>query len=797
MHTLLQDVRHALRVLARHRVLTLSALSTLTLAIAANTAIFTLVSGVLLTPLSLPEPDRIVRIEEQHAHRPGNLTGATFTDLRDRSRSFDGVAAYRLTTPGFSSGDAPEQVLAAEVSQDYLLVLGVPPALGRQFVRDDFLSGARPAVVIGDDLWRRGFGADPQAIGRRVLVNAVPMEIIGVMPRRFGAPGAPQIWLPSPAASPLLRNRRAHLFTVIARLKQDAGLSPAQQELSAVARQIAGETGSTDPDMTLTLTRLQERTVAQVRPSLLMLWGAVGLVLLVGAANIANLLLMLGSSRSRELAIRAALGAGRARLVRQFVTESMVLGVAGGLAGTLLGVWAVPLLTSVLPSSVPRTADIAVDARVITFAVLLSLATALVFGLVPALRASIRPAGDDLRDRQGEGRSSSRLRAGLVASEVAVAVMLLGGAGLLARSFAAVTAVNVGFDPSNVISFGLTLPAARYPDAAAHAAFLERVATRIAALPGVSAVGATGALVMSGTPATTMQPEGAAPDTHLTADVITASPGFFPALRIPLLRGRLISNADARGAQPVMLISETAARRFWPDGRDPVGRYVTMQDWGAPYQAEVIGVVGDVRQARPDSDVHPAVYYPVAQFPETLLRNSVVIRTAGDPMQIVAAAREQVRAIDRDQPVALIRTLDQVLGGATAERRFNMMLLGAFSIAAVLLAAIGIYGVVAFAMARRTREIGVRMALGARRRDIVRLTLAEGATPVALGLTVGLAGAAMGSRAIEGLLFGVPARDPITLGGVTALLAFTAVVACLIPARRALRIDPAIALRHE
>jgi predicted permease len=302
---------------------------------------------------------------------------------------------------------------------------------------------------------------------------------------------------------------------------------------------------------------------------------------------------------------------------------------------------------------------------------------------------------------------------------------------------------------------------------------------------------------MSGTPATTMQPEGAAPSSHLMADVITASPGFFPALRIPLLRGRLISNADARGTQPVMLISETAARRFWPDGRDPVGRYVTMQDWGAPYQAEVIGVVGDVRQARPDSDVHPAVYYPVAQFPETLLRNSVVIRTAGDPMQIVAAAREQVWAIDRDQPVAFIRTLDQVLGGATAERRFDMMLLGAFSIAAVLLAAIGIYGVVAFAMARRTREIGVRMALGARRRDIVRLTLAEGATPVALGLTVGLAGAAIGSRAIEGLLFRVPAGDPITLGGVTALLALTALIACLIPARRALSIDPAVALRHE
>jgi putative ABC transport system permease protein len=804
MTTFLLDVRHAMRVLATHKVFTATAVATLAVAIAANTAIFTLVSAVLLKPLPLPEPERLVRVEERHAYGLRNLTGATFSDLRERSRSFSGVAAYRLNTPGLSvKGAVPEQVLAAEVSEDYLAVLGVSPVLGRGFAPADFLAGSEPAVILSDGIWRRMFGANPQMVGRRVLVNAVETAVIGVMPSRFNAqdpqqvwaPGTPQIWLPSAASSPLLRNRRAHLFTVLARLRPDQSFPAAIDEMTAVSQQIVAESGREDLDMTVAITPLQERLVQAIRPALLALWGAVGVVLVISAANIANLLLMLGSSRSRELSIRAAVGADRSRLVRQLVTESLVLGCAGGLAGTLLGLWAVPLLRSSLPAGIPRSADIAVDIRVIAFAILTSLLTSLLFGLVPALRLSLRRVGDALRDRHDDGLPQSRLRGTLVGAEVALAVMLLAAAGLLARSFASVTAVELGFDPSHVVSFDLTLPPARYPNAAAHGAFLHRVAERIVTLPGVTAAGATGALAMSGTPATTMEPEGTPVRDALSADVITASPGFFAALRIPLERGRLFLDGDVSGGAPVMLISRSAARTFWPDGTDPVGRRITMKDWGQPYEAEVVGIVGDVHQTGPDAELRPAVYYPVVQFPETLIRNSIVIRTVGNPLDVVAAAREQVWAIDRDQPVAAVRTMDQILATAVAQRRFNMILLGAFSLAALLLAGLGIYGVVAFAVAERTREIGVRVALGATPLDVAGLTFAQSATPVGLGILAGLAGAIAVSRAIEGLLFGVEGRDPATLVAVTAVVLVIGTAACVVPARRALKIDPASALR--
>jgi putative ABC transport system permease protein len=599
------------------------------------------------------------------------------------------------------------------------------------------------------------------------------------------------------SSSPILRNRRAHLFTVIARLRDGTSIGEATQELGAVSRHILDDSKAIDPNLSLVLSSLQGRLVQSVRPALLALWGAVGLLLVIGAANIANLLLMLGSARLKELSIRTALGARRARLVRQLVTESLVLGMCGGLAGTLLGVWGVPVLKAALPQTLPRAADVAADTTVIGFAVGLSLLTALVFGLIPALRVSADQAGDALRDRHGDGRTQSRLRGALVAIEVALAVLLLVGAGLLARSFASVLGVRVGFDPQQTVAFDLSLPAVKYPDARAHAAFLDSVVERIVPLPGVSAVGVTGALVMSGTPATTMEPEATPVRDALSADIVTASPGFFSALRIPLRRGRLFTASDRHRGAPVMLLNETAVKTFWPDGTEPIGRRITMRDWGTPYVAEVVGVVGDVHQSGPDVPVQPAAYYPVAQFPETLIRNSVVIRATGDPLAVVAAAREQVQALDPELPSASIRTMDQILSGAVSVRRFNLILLAAFSIAAMLLAGIGIYGVVAFAVAQRTREIGVRIALGALPVDVARLTIAQGARPVGIGLLLGLAGAALVSRALEGLLYGVTPGDPATLGGVSLLVLSIGLAACAIPARRALRIDPARALRSE
>jgi putative ABC transport system permease protein len=806
MATALSDFRHALRVLSRHKAFTLAALSVLTLAIGANIAIFTLVSDTLLRPLPLPDPARLVRIEEKHAGRPLNLTGATFVDLRQQAKTLTAVAAYRLTSPGFSTGSLPEQVTAAEVSADYFDVLRVTSALGRPLDARDAGPGSARAVVVSDGLWRRRFGGDSGAVGRRVLVNAVPTELVGVMPAGFYAPGAPDIWIAQSSGSQLLSNRRAHLYTVIARMADDATLESTRSQIDAAARAIASDSGNVDPDLALVVTPLQDRLVQTIRPALLMLWGAVGLLLITAAANLANLLLMQASRRSRELSIRAALGASRWRLVRQLGTESLLLGLAGGVAGTIAGALTVPVLRAAILGTpglaLPSRGDslwmiLTGDTKVLAFAAVASLVTAIAFGIAPALRGSGFSIADPLRDRTGDTRSQFRARNVLVVVEVALTVMLLSGAGLLARSFLAVVTTDLGVDTSHAIALDFTLPPARYPDAAAHAAFSASVLERIAALPGVAAAGVTGALPMTGTPATGMVPEGSTSPDPLSADVVTASPGLFTALRIPLRSGRLFTSLDARNGAPVMLVNVTAARRFWPDGSDPVGRFVTMQDWGTPYRAQVVGVVGDVRQAGPDSDIVPVVYYPIDQFPETLLRNSLVIRTTGDPRQIVGAAREQFWAVDPDQPVAAVRTMDDVLRSAVSLWRVNLQLVAAFAIAALLLAAVGIYTVVAFAVASRAREIGVRVALGARPADIVRHVLEAGAWPIGLGVVIGVFGGSLAARLFSGLLHGVPSTDAITLAAVSSVVILTGVVACAGPVRRALQVDPVDALRSE
>jgi len=806
MATALSDLRHALRVLSRHKAFTLAALGILTLAIGANVAIFTLVSDTLLRQLPLPDSARLVRIEEQHAGRPLNLTGATFVDLRQHASTLADVAGYRLTSPGFSTGTLPEQVLAAEVSASYFDVLGVTPTRGRRLDARDAGPGSARAVVISDGLWRRRFGGDPAAVGRRVLVNAVPTELVGVMPAGAFAPGNPDIWVSQANADQLLRNRRAHLYTVIARLTDSATLVSAGANLDTAARAIAADSGNLDPDLAFVVTPLHDRLVQPIRPALLMLWGAVGLLLITAAANLANLLLMQASRRSRELSIRAALGASRWRLIRQLAAESLLLGVAGGLTGTMAGALAVPVLRAAILGApglaLPVAGDslwttLTGDTKVLVFAVLASLVTAVAFGAAPALRGSGLPIADPLRDRTGDSRSQFRARSLLVVVEVALTVMLLSGAGLLARSFLGVINTDLGVDPSHAIALDFTLPPARYPDAAAHAAFSGRVLERIASLPGVTAAGVTGALPMTGTPATGMVPEGStSPDTP-SADVVTASPGLFPALRIPLRSGRLFTGLDRRGGQPVMLVNETAARRFWPDGTDPIGRFVTMTDWGVPYRAQVVGVVGDVRQAGPDSDIVPVVYYPVDQFPETVLRNSLVIRTTDDPRQIVGPAREQIWAVDPDQPIAAVRTMDDVLRSAVSLWRVNLQLVAAFAIAALLLAAVGIYSVVAFAVASRAREIGVRVALGARPSDVIRHVLTAGAWPIALGLVFGAVGGTVVARLFSGLLHGVQSTDAVTLAAVTVVVIVTGAAACAGPVRRALQVDPVEALRTE
>jgi len=795
MGRLVSEARHAIRVHVRHPAFSLTAMATIGVAIAASTLIFALVDGILLRPLGIPDPDRLVRIEEIHETGPTHLTGATFEDLRARSRILYSIAAFRTGPASVSDDEQAVQATAASVTADYFPAIGVGAVRGRLFDRTDAVANAAPTVVIGRALWQRLFDANPAAIGRRLLVNAERRQLVGVVDVPASAPGAADVWLPYPDDSPLLRNRRAHLFTVIARLSPDSSLPIVDAELDATAADIRRST----PDaasLVLRSSTVQERLVRPIRPTLIVLSCAVLVLLVVGFANVSNLVLVQGSVRARELSIRAALGAGRARLVRQLMIESVMLGTAGGALGTLLGAWSVPIVRQVLPTSLPRVTDVAVDGRVIAFGIVLSIVSALAFSAVPALRASVRDPMDALRSRESIG-GSSRLRDTLVAAEVALTLMLLVGAGLIGRTLLSVSRVPLGFDPHGLVTMDISLPSARYDGANAQRQFYDALLERLATLPGVSATGISGALPLTPTAATGMEPQDGVPNLDAIADIVPLTPGAFASLRIPLVRGRLFVESDRTGAAPVALVNASAAREFWPAGIDPVGRSITMRDWGSPYRATVIGIIGDVHQAGPDAPVTPGVYYPFAQFPETTLTQSVLVRTTQPVDRIVPAMREIVRAVDRDQPIARSATMDQRLASATAQRRVNLLLLGAFAAAALLMAAVGVYGVVASAMAARTREIGVRMALGATRRHIATLGTVRGAGPVLAGVAVGVAGALLEGRLVGALLFGVEPHDPPTLLLAVALVIAVACAAVSGPVRRAMRIDPLDALRSE
>ena len=794
MTALALDIRYALRMWKKHPSFVVAALATITLAIAGNTAIFSLVRGVLLNPLDLPDADRVVRIEERHQGRRLNLTGATFTDLRDRSRLLGAIAEYRTRSVGLDAAGTPEQLTAAEVSADYFNVLGVQPSSGRWFGPTDMVSHTARTVILSDDLWRQRFGS-ADVVGTTAVIDRAPVEIVGIAPRMF-APGDPDLWLPQDASSPLMQNRRAHLFTTIGRLKIDASLDSMQQEMGVLARGIEHDAGSVDRDMALVAQPLQARMVESIRPALLMVWAAVGMVLLVAAANISNLLLMQTVSRTRELSIRVALGAAPGRLMRQIGTECMLLASAGGLLGTCIGMWSIPVLQSVLPQSIPRAKEVSTGSPAVFFGIAISGLMAVLFALAPTVGSAGRRPIEALRTRRG-GASHTLTRSLFVTAEVAITVILLSSATLIGRSLWNILQIKPGYGASRAVVFRLALPPAAYPDAAAHNAFYARVLERISVLPGVSATGVTGALPLTGTPATTMEPEPNRSNEQLSADVITASPGFFEALRIPLRRGRLFTPSDTTGAPAVAVINDAAARRFWPAGASPLGREITMKDWGAPYRAEIIGIVGDVHQGGAEVAVSPAVYCPLAQFPETTLSHVIVVRSTGDVGQTIAAVRNAVSAIDPHQPIAWARTMVDVVAGSVAERRFTLLLIGSFALTGLLLSALGVYGIVAFAAAELTQEFGVRMALGARGADLVRVLFVNAARPILGGLAVGISGALITSRLLETLLFGIQPTDILTFVAVATTIAVVAACASAGPAWRAMRLDPIAAIRTD
>lgn len=617
----------------------------------------------------------------------------------------------------------------------------------------------------------------------------------GVIDVPPSTPGAADVWLPQPDSASALSNRRARLFTVIGRLAPGITASSASAELSSVAAGIVREAPQAGADMSLRATPLRDRIVQPVRASLLLLWAAVGVLTLIAFSNVANLLLMEGSVRERELAVRAAIGAPRAALVRQLATESAVAGAIGGVAGTAFGVAALVVFRGSLPASLPRVSDVHVEPWLIAASVAFSIAGSVGFGLVPAFRASRRDAASALRARETTS-AGSRLRDTLVASEVALTLVLLFGATLLGRSLLAAARVPMGFDPSGLAAVDVSLPAARYDDSAAHERFYSAVLERLAVLDGVGSAAVTGALPLSPTAATTMVAQDGPDDQQPVPDIITATPGFFTTMRIPLRRGREFTAADRTGTAPVALINETAARTMWPAAVDPIGRSIEMRDWGEPYTATVIGIVGDVHQAGGDRDTRAAVYYPLAQFPHGTLAQSIVIRPRAGWAGATAAIRDAVRAVDPNQPLGSIAPMEERISFALAPRRFNLLLLGAFASAALLLAGVGIYGIVAFAMAARAREIGIRVALGAAPRQIVWLAVSRGLTPIAAGVGAGSAAAWIAAAAIGGLVFGVGPRDGVSLALAAGVITCAAVAAIAGPARQALRVDSAISFRQ-
>ena len=802
-----QDLRQALRAFRRTPAFTTVAVLTLALGIGANAAIFSVVNGVLLRPLPYPDPDRLVMVWTYNPRQGFDKDVGTypnFEDWRRQSRSFQELAAYTGSSYTLAGFGDPAQIRGAVVTPGFFETLGVPARYGRIFAAQDGIAGSHRVVVLSHGLWVRRFGGDAGIIGRSVPLSGVSHEVVGIMPDGFAHPADAELWTPlapSERYAELMQSRGTFWLTVMGRLRAGLSRAAAQAEMDGIAARLEREYPA-NAGLGVRLVSLHEEIVGDVRRPLLILLGAVGFVLLIACANVANLLLTRAAARQRELAIRAALGAGRARIARQLLTESLVLALAGGAAGLLLASWAVDLLHALAPSNLPRLSLVGLDARVLAYTAVAALFTGLIFGLAPVSQSS--SSAEALKDgaRGGsEGRRGRRLRSALAVGEIATALVLVISAGLLIRSFIALTRVDLGFETRGLLAMRLQLPRAAYPHQEQIAAFYERLTEGIRALPGVESAGATSTILLPALPQSAgLIVEGRPPDISEGARVPVpydaVTPGFFDTLRIPLLKGRTFTAADGPGAPAVAMVNEAFERRFFPD-RDPLGRRVAFGDTPGADTTwfTIVGVVADTRRAGVDRAPWAEMYFPHAQAQDPAM--FVLLRTSGDPVRLAAAAQAAVWAIDRNQPVTSIRTLREMVDARQANRRFTTLLLVVFASVALVLATIGVYGVIAYSTAQRTQEIGIRMALGAERAHVLRLVLAEGVRIGIIGLAIGLAASAAATRLLTGLLFGVPRWDPVTFAAVPMLLLGIAAIASWLPARRAVRLDPVAAMRRD
>jgi len=804
MRTLINDVRYGLRALLHNPGFTLVAVLALALGIGANTAIFSVVNAILLRSLPFRDPSSLVMVWEKSRLNDRNVVSpADYRDWKSQNHVFGDLAAVLdfLTVSLTGSGE-PEELQAGAVTPNFFRLIGVRPIIGRDFLPSEATSGHDHFVILSHRLWRRRFGSDPGIVGRSIILNGELNQVIGVLPPDFKWNNRQtDVWLPYGIRPDVdYRAVAGRYMRVVGRLKPEVTLQQAQSEMSTIARRLEEQYPQFNKNWGINLVPLHEQTVGEARPALLVLLVAVGFVLLIACVNVANLLLAKAAARQREIAVRAALGAGRLRLIRQLLTESLLLAAAGGALGLLLATWGVDALVALGPRAIPRLSDIHIDPAVFAFTALVSIGSGILFGIAPAIDISRTNLSDALKEG---GRSAMgtvrrrRVRSILVVSEMALALVLLIGAGLMIRSFQRLGVAHPGFNADHLLTLRTQLASFKYSQDPAVIAFYREVVERLRRLPGVRSAGAINYLPLGGLASATGFTIVGRPDPGVGNEMVTGvrvvDPNYFRTMGMPLLKGRRFTEHDNQQSPHVLIISQTLAQRYFPD-EDPVGKKLNVM-WRDTPSEEIVGVVGDILhdglEARPEA----MIYWPAARMPYQFM--TLVIRTDGDPMNMASTAIKEIRAMDPDQPVSDVRPMNTVVTESVSRQRFNMMLLGIFAAVALVLAAVGIYGVMAYSVTQRTQEIGVRMALGASRNDVVRMVVGHGFILALAGVGFGLAAAFALTRLMKSLLFGITATDPVTYGGLSLLLVTVAAIACYIPARRATRIDPLLALRYE
>jgi putative ABC transport system permease protein len=802
MNSLWRDLRYALRVLWQRPGFTLIVVLTLALGIGANSAIFSVINGVLLKPLAFPQPEHVVKLwEAKEGGFQGTISAPNLSDWRAQNTVFTQIAAFQYANFGLQAQDAPERVRAATVSPEFFDVLGIAPLLGRVIAAGEDQPGRQRVAVLSQQLWQTKFAADPQIVGKPLQLGGEAYTVIGVMPASLRYPSrTTELWVPLVISPQQQAARGSHFLFGLARLKPGVTLPQAQEEMRVIARRLEQQYPDEQTGRTVLVIQAQEEMVRGIRPALLMLLAAVGFVLLIACVNVANLLLARAAGRRREVAIRMALGATRGRLIRQLLTESVLLAVLGGGLGIIFAYWGVGVLVSWAGTNLPRASEITLDGGVAGFTALLALLTGVLFGLAPAWQSTQTDVQTDLKEGGARGGSarSNWLRSALVVGEIAAALVLLVGSLLLIKSFAQLQQTATGLQPERVLTLGLTLPESKYATTEAINNFHARTLERIAALPGVQSVGLISKLPVADYGYNgSVEIEGQTPlppGREVYIEYRAVSPDYFRTLGIPLVAGRLLEPRDQPDSARVVLVNQTFARTLVND-QQAVGKTIIYGNT----KFQIAGLVGDVRQSGLTQPARPEIYWPYTQVPDDGLRNSVslVVRAAGEPLALTAAVRQAVLSVDPAQPIHNVKTMETVLADSISDHRLNMLLLSVFAGLALVLAIIGVYSVISYQVEQHTRELGIRIALGAQALDVLKLVLGQGLVLTLAGLGVGVLAAFALTRWMASLLVGVGASDPLTYVGAACLLGVVALLACALPARRATKVDPLVALRYE